>query len=209
MSMHLYKFCQEMMQNKERYRAAAIADAWWRQDARAGRSCSASRPSSTMDTSTPTPKFQYHDVDSATPPNVPLPQSKVQLQAACRLKKALQGNGRVEEKAGEEKKAQVDEAMPENGECEAEEKPEMCADPDAEGLPDPAHHILSDLVMGEPKKKRKPNDGPLEAPYRRYMEAKKQEGVSFHEAQRGWKTSQERKQVVDQMSEAERKRRRY
>ena len=62
---------------------------------------------------------------------------------------------------------------------------------------------------GNEKKKRRPNNGPMQAVLNAFVAAKKREGMSYREAQKLWLTSEERAAVVNSLSASERAKRRF
>lgn len=59
------------------------------------------------------------------------------------------------------------------------------------------------------KQKRRPANGPMHKAMKEFIDGKKGEGVAYHAALSMWKTCDERQAIVDALSDAERKRRRF
>lgn len=59
------------------------------------------------------------------------------------------------------------------------------------------------------KKKRKPPNGPMTEAMDKFVTARRANGVGYIRAMKEWGQSAEREAIVSQMSESERKRRRY
>lgn len=59
------------------------------------------------------------------------------------------------------------------------------------------------------KQPRKPNDGPVMHTYRQFMAKCKGLGFSHSKSLKKWKKSEERAELIGNMSESERKRRRF
>ena len=136
------------------------------------------------------------------------------------VQKGVQGLQEPAQVQGTKRKAAAD--KPASVPC----RPEMA------DVPKPAQDVtnkveMGQAVMGKPllaikdkerevedgkavgKKKRRPNNGPMPAVLKSYMATKKQEGVSYREAQKLWLTSEERAGVVSSLSASERSKRRF
>ena len=212
---------------------AIHAEREWLQDAKQGRSTSARSPLvNTPDLKTPLPYHDYGDVEELrTPTPVVNPMKKATLQAHARLQANLR-HDRMAQKGVQslQEPAQVQGAKRKA----AADKPagSMPCRPEMADVPKPAQDVtnkvdMGDAVMGKPllaikdkepevedgkavgKKKRRPNNGPMQAVLKSYMAAKKQEGVSYREAQKLWLTSEERAGVVSSLSASERSKRRF
>lgn len=124
-------------------------------------------------------------LDSGLPTPPPIePMKKTQLAAAKRLEKELRlakfSKGK-EEAAKSKKKALKVEAKTKGPQ----------------------------RVQNQKAEKKDLSGGPMISAMKRFVDQRKAEGTSHHDAQRLWKNSEERRSIVEQMSESERKRRRY
>ena len=122
--------------------------------------------------------------EKETPPCLPKPMAKRQLLAAKRLEKELKGAKMTQGGTAKE-----------NGQEGAGEK-----------------KLKKDTVAkGKTKKlKRKPNDGPMECAMKEYIrDCRSRDGCSYAEARSMWGESKERRAIIEGMTEAERRRRRF
>lgn len=216
---------------------AISAEREWLRDAKEGKSTSACSP--VVNTPVQTMSLPYHDYSGveelATPPAVVNPMKKAALQAHMRLqakvknneclaKKGLQSISEPAVRNSKKMKATADKpvSMP----C----SPEMAAAPKlAQDVPSKAEMVHAVMVKpllaikdkepeqnpekvaetGNEKKKRRPNNGPMQAVLNAFVAAKKREGMSYREAQKLWLTSEERAAVVNSLSASERAKRRF
>lgn len=138
-------------------------------------------------TSAKAPVPIYLDVPELdmTPSPVPLPYKKTQLAAAKRLEKELK-----QQKSSTPKRSSAPKAKAEKG-----KKPKKTP-PSKKSPPVPA-------------KKVQATKGPLMDEMNKFVAGAKANGHSHREAMTLWRESEERAQIVNNMSESERKRRRY
>ena len=189
----------------------------WKEEAAAGKATSASPPAVV------TPEIDrtgFFDVASPTSPQkVPNPMRKSVLVADRKLQAELKkhgiklpdkpangaksGEGAVAATAapkglsGDGAAAPMSSAAPKDPSGDRVASPKPCA-------PDPS---AKDPAEGPPKRKR--NNGPMQAVMREFINLKRAEGLSYHEAMGLWRGSAERQAIVDKIPEGERKKRRY
>ena len=131
--------------------------------------------------------------DLPTPePVVPEPCRKLALTAAKRLEKELKAHG-----AKPKAKAAQPVKEPQNAKAKSAAKAKK-EDKKQKGKKE-------DKKNG----KRGKASGPMAEAMKAFHQAKKAEGFTYSEAQGLWKTSAERQAIVQTMSDAEKKRRRY
>lgn len=132
-----------------------------------------------------TPLAKPLPVPKHTPPPPPRPTAKLQLAAAKRMQAEL---NKVEKKKKKDKR---------EGAC---------------GKPAEGNQVSeAGEASGskQSKKKRKAHDGPVMHAYREFIADCRQGGLSFRQSVEAWKDSLERARLISQMSEGERKRRRF
>ena len=171
-------------------------DQEWLWDAYSGQPTGSSRPSAKSPyvvTPTPTLLVDRFDLDLPSAEKVPEPCKKAALTAAKRLEKELKLKAH-----GAKPKAKAEKKAEENKETETEVS----------------------KTKGKTSKQKKPSqedkkggkkkmDGPMTSAMKAFIELKISEGHTYFEARGLWKTSADRQAIVDGMSEAEAKRRRY
>ena len=140
-------------------------------------------------------KTNDHDT---TPDPIPKPFAKIQLQAAKKLELRLASNT-VKEKKANDKRKQDSQQQAEPAEPAKPAAPAMPAD---KGAP-------TKTEQTKPKTKRKPANGPMGEAMKAFMEAKKAANIPYKEALQLWGKSSEREAIVANMSDSERKRRRF
>lgn len=163
-------------------------DAWyaqewaaWESDAYDGHATSARGP-----VATPQARrlldFSY-EVPSPEEPKVVEPMKKVQLAAAKRLEKQLRQK------------------------CESKE-PKVPETKPADTVP-PQKKAKGKAKAKDENEEKKAYNGPLTEAMKKFLKEKMEQGFPYREAQQLWKTSAERAAITGQMSDRERKRRRY
>lgn len=152
----------------------------WKRDAVAGHATGAFSP-----VATPCRLLSRAD-PSLTPPPVPVPYRKTQLTAAKRLEKDLKNSG----SKANAKAAKAEQAAKGKKAKKAKEAKEA-------------------KKAKEAKPAKKPCQGPMAEAMGAFVTAAKAAGYSHIQSLRLWKLSPERAQIVEGMSESERKRRRY
>ena len=211
-------------------------DAMWLHRAAAGKPESAYSPASSgVSVKTPAPatvRFDYKAVD-ATPPPVIQPYQKAALQAQSRLNHQVKTSQQAEEKPESAKGIKAAKRVKLNGEKVGKEieqqaisvkesklkRPEVPAEPVVNGV-EFQEAAANEKVKktktsskeekpGKAKKPRAPNDGPMEVVMNEFMKNMVAEGHTWKEGRKRWMQSDERAYVISQLSEAERKRRRY
>lgn len=91
-----------------------------------------------------------------------------------------------------------------------------------EAIYESPHHILAIMdkpaetedaegkeKAGKGTKKRKPNNGPMQAKLNEYIKRRRAEGLSYQDARKSWLASEERMSVVMSLSQSERTKRRF
>ena len=180
----------------------------------------AADPAAGVDLKTPPQKLLNRalSVEALTPEAIPLPCSKIQLQAAKRLEQRLEQAGKENGKSkkldgkGEEcvegggsqgRRKKLDgkgEECVEGGGSQGKGKKR-----DGKG----AKCVGGGGTAAIKPKGRKPNDGPLGKAMKAFVDDMKSAGCSHQGALALWKDSDERMEIVNQLSDSERKRRRF
>lgn len=190
MEHRLWTLCSEMVANREKIKAYQ-EDLILSHQGVAGKGCGSGPPSAKK---TPSPNtVHYHDIsDLETPEAIPQPFSKVALQAQKRLQGALN-------------------AQPKQGQPQPEEDVVAKEVPESVQKLQPVHSDGDGRPEDAPKQKkpRAASAGPMQNAYSDYLRSQKAEGHSHLEAMRSWRTSSERAKVMESLSKAEIKRRRY
>lgn len=132
-------------------------------------------------------------VEKLTPEAVPRPLAKVQLQAAKKLEQKMDNSVKLG------KKTETEKSKKENDQVDAKKSTKQ---------PSKEKKTKKDQ-SGKPKKKKAPANGPMTAALKEFVARMKDEGFPYMEAMRLWKNSDERLDIVENLSEAECKRRRY
>lgn len=174
----------------------------WYADADAGRPASHSPPSSPNET--PAGKLLSRKVEVKTPvkPTLPIPLAKTQLIAAKKLELSLKNSkkGKAEKSDSEKAAKCVEETDVKGGKSkEKMEKPED--EKSKQGK-------KNKKKEGQKKPRAKP-DGPMMEAMREFVEKKRAKGFGYHESLALWKNSKKRRSILETLSEAEIKRRRY
>lgn len=141
--------------------------------------------------------------DQETPPPIPRPYSKIQLQAAKKLELKLDAASRARKPEASAPREKV--------------KPNEVVGKGLEKGKVKKGKVEEEKVEGKVGKekveraKRKPANGPMTKALKEFIDGKRNEdkGLSYFDALKTWKTSDERAAIVDTLSDGERKRRRF
>ena len=143
-----------------------------------------------------TPSPRMLEVPEHTPPPVARPYSKMALMASKRME-------------AEMKKANNETTKPNHkkGNAKQDEKTEVKKTEKTLPKKKPAATKCSDSEGS--KKKRDHSNGPVYKVYQEYLAKQKENGATHKEATERWRLSREREELLLNMPEAEKKRRRY
>lgn len=128
---------------------------------------------------------QVLDVEARTPDPIPNPCAKVQLVAAKKLEQKLESTAKAVKSKAKEQTRECE--LPTNGKV-MKTKPQ---------------------IQKEKKSDRKPANGPMGLPMKKFIQAKRERGYSYKDALALWGKSSVREAILSNMSQAERKRRRF
>ena len=164
--------------------ADAFHEQEWKQEAESGMATSAGKSKLL----TPSPRVAYFDVPEDTPEKIPAPMKKSLLVADRKLQVEMKKN-----------------------ESKAPKGNDKGAEP--EKTPGPSRGETK--VTGEnddktkAKAKPKPRCGPMQPAMKEFINKHRQKGMNYEEARNLWLESKERAKIVGQVSEAERRKRRW
>ena len=150
----------------------------------------------------------YLPVPSSTPAKVPEPMRKKILAADLKMAKELRKAG-----MGEEEIREYQQQKENKRHAQAMETPEKeRAKVEKQRLrEEKARDKERKQVDKEEKKAKEPkkSSGPMEAAMKVFADAQRAQGTKYIQAMRLWKQSDERAEILNNMTESERKRRRY
>lgn len=176
------------------YEGSAEYARWW-SDSNRGCPASARPPSESVTPPSKMSELALKVSASPTPVKVPLPMAKRQLKAAIRVQKELMSGGKQAKESKESK------------ECPKKEAPK----PSETSAGCSAKSKVEVKKVAEKKKaaRRSHKHGPMQDAMKAFFEKCASKGLSYAEARAKWTSSKERSAIIKNMSEAERRRRRF
>ena len=181
---------EKLFEQWHRYETEPEYRKWWDR-ADAGLPSSARKPSA----ETTPPKMSELARMDLSPAPVPNPMAKRVLQASKRLEKEVKSQ-----------KPHKKPVQPDVLRVKAEKsQPQSQAQSE-----EPCDKKKKKKTSNAKKtKKRSHKDGPMQEAMKKYIASKREKGFTYMQALQKWRNSSKRASIVDNMSEAERKRRRY